>query len=251
MFSMQGKVAFITGSGHGIGRAAAKKMAALGATVGVNDLKQEFVDEAVAEIREAGGQAFGIVQNMSTREGVRSAIAELHEKTGRLDILVNNAAWVRYQSIPDVTPEVVDRMTEIGFKSVIWGIQSAAELMDPERGGVIINVASTAGFRSTLNSIVYSGIKAGVMGITRAAAAELGARNIRVNAIAPSAVPTEGTQKHRSAERDAARIARTPMGRLGTVDDMANAICMLAFDEASFISAEVLYVDGGSSRANI
>jgi NAD(P)-dependent dehydrogenase (short-subunit alcohol dehydrogenase family) len=250
MLSLAGKVAFITGSGHGIGRAAAKKMASLGAIVGVNDLKEEFVEEAVAEIRAAGGQAHGIVQNMSTREGVRAAIAALHEKTGRLDILVNNAAWVRYQSIPDVTPEVVDRMTEIGFKSVIWGIQAATEYMDPERGGSIVNVASTAGFRSATNSIVYSGIKAGVMGITRAAATELGARNIRVNAIAPSAVPTEGTQKHRSEERDAARIARTPMGRLGTVEDMANAICMLASDEASFISSEVLYVDGGSSRAN-
>lgn len=250
MLSLAGKVAFITGSGHGIGRAAAKKMASLGAIVGVNDLKEEFVEEAVAEIRAAGGQAHGIVQNMSTREGVRAAIAALYEKTGRLDILVNNAAWVRYQSIPDVTPEVVDRMTEIGFKSVIWGIQAATEYMDPERGGSIVNVASTAGFRSATNSIVYSGIKAGVMGITRAAATELGARNIRVNAIAPSAVPTEGTQKHRSEERDAARIARTPMGRLGTVEDMANAICMLASDEASFISSEVLYVDGGSSRAN-
>lgn len=251
MISFEGKVAFITGSGHGIGRATAKKMASLGAIVGVNDLKEEFVEEAVAEIRAAGGTAHGIVQNMSTREGVRAAITALYEKTGRLDILVNNAAWVRYQPIPEVTPEVVDRMTEIGFKSVIWGIQAASEYMDPERGGSIVNVASTAGFRSTMNSIVYSGIKAGVMGITRAAATELGARNIRVNAIAPSAVPTEGTQKHRSAERDAARIARTPMGRLGTVEDMANAICMLASDEAAFISAEILYVDGGSSRSNI
>ena len=99
--------------------------------------------------------------------------------------------------------------------------------------------------------MVYSGIKAGVLGITRAAAAELGARHIRVNAVCPSAVPTEGTQRNRNAERDANRIARTPLGRLGTVTDIARGICFLASDEAGFITGQALVVDGGITFTNI
>ena len=249
--SLEGRVAFISGAGHGIGRATALAMARLGATVGVNDLKQEFVEEACAQIRALGGKAIALPRDVSNREGMREAVMQLAREAGRLDIMVNNAAWVRYQPLAEITPEVMDRMVEIGFKSVIWGIQAAAEAMDAERGGAIVNVASVAGLLSAKNSIVYSGIKAGVMGITRAAAAELGARNIRVNAVAPSAIPTEGTMRNRNAELDARRIERTPLGRLGTVDDIARAICFLAGDDAGFVSAQVLTVDGGITLTNI
>jgi 3-oxoacyl-[acyl-carrier protein] reductase len=182
---------------------------------------------------------------------MRSAVLGLREATGRLDILVNNAAWVRYQPLAEITPEVMDRMLEIGFKSVIWGMQAAEEAMDPERGGAIVNVASIAGLRSAPRAVVYSGIKAGVLGLTRAAAVDLGPRRIRVNAVAPGAVPTEGTAKHRNAELDAKRIARTPLGRLGTVEDIADAICFLASDAARFVNAEVLGLDGGASQSTL
>lgn len=248
---MAGRVALVTGAGNGIGKETAKQMAARGAIVGVNDLKEEFVRATVQEITDAGGQAFDVVQNMSTREGVVAAVQRAHQHKGRLDIMVNNAAWVRYQAIPDIMPETVDRMVDIGFKSVIWGLQAAVDVMDPEAGGVIVNVASTAALRSAMNSVVYSGIKAGVLGITRAAAAELGARHIRVNAVCPSAVPTEGTQRNRNAERDANRVARTPLGRLGTVTDIARGICFLASDEAGFITGQALVVDGGITFTNI
>ena len=243
--SSEQKTVLITGAGHGIGKATAKLMAARGWAVGVNDLKEEFALEAVAEIEAAGGTAFPIVQNVATREGVETAIAAVLERTERLDGLVNNAAWVRYQAVPDIAPETVDRMLQVGFSGVIWGIQAAVAAMDPERGGTIVNVASAAGFRSAPRSLVYSGIKAGVMGMTRAAAVELGAQNIRVNAVAPSAIPTEGTAKHRSAERDAKRIADTPMGRLGTVDDIARAIGYLLGEESDFITGQVISADGG------
>ena len=249
--SLDGRVAFISGAGHGIGKAAAIAMARLGAIIGVNDLKADFVEETVAAVQAAGGTAIALPQDVSTREGMREAVIRLAREAGRLDIHVNNAAWVRYQPLDEITPEVMDRMVEIGFKSVIWGIQAAAEAMDPERGGSIINVASIAAVRSPARSVVYSGIEAGVVGITRAAAADLGARHIRVNAVAPGAVPTEGTAKHRNLELDARRIARTPLGRLGTVEDIADAICFLASDDSRFVNADVLHLDGGASQTSL
>jgi 3-oxoacyl-[acyl-carrier protein] reductase len=249
--TLAGRVALVTGAGNGIGRATALRLAARGAIVGVNDLKPEFADGTVDAIKAAGGNAVAVTQDVSSRDGMRQAVVGLADGQKRFDILVNNAAWVRYQSVPDIAPETMDRMLNIGFKAVIWGIQAAAEVMDAERGGAIVNVASVAGLISATNSIVYSGIKAGVMGITRAAAAELGARNIRVNAVAPSAIPTEGTMRNRNAELDARRVARTPLGRLGTVDDIAKAICFLAGDESGFITAQVLTVDGGIVLTNI
>jgi 3-oxoacyl-[acyl-carrier protein] reductase len=249
--SLDGRAAFISGAGHGIGRATALAMARLGATVGVNDLKQEFVDETVAEILRLGGKAMPLPHDVSSRDGMREAVLRFAREAGRLDVMVNNAAWVRYQPLAEITPDVMDRMVDIGFKSVIWGIQAAAEAMDPERGGSIINVASIAAFKSPARSVVYSGLKAGVLGITRAAAADLGPRRIRVNAVAPGAVPTEGTAKHRNADLDAKRIARTPLGRLGTVDDIADAICFLAGDGSRFINADVLRLDGGASETSL
>ena len=248
---LQDRVALITGAGNGIGRETARQMAARGAVVAVNDLKPEFVGAVVDEIRAAGGRAFGVVQNIASREGIHAAVTQARAEGGRFDILVNNAAWVRYQAVADIQADTMERMLDVGFKAVIWGIQAATAAMDPERGGAIVNVASTAALRSAPNSLVYSGIKSGILGITRAAAAELGAQRIRVNAVCPSAVPTEGTQRNRNAERDAARIAATPMGRLGTVEDIARTICFLASDDAGFVTAQGLAVDGGVTFTNL
>lgn len=248
---LAGRYALVTGAGAGIGKATALRLAARGAIVGVNDLKEELVNDTVEAVIAAGGHAFPVVKNVSTREGITEAVNIVYERGGRFDILISNAAWVRYQSVLEIAPETVDRMLDVGFKAVIWGIQAATAVMDPERGGSIVNVASTAALRSAANSIVYSGIKSGILGITRAAAAELGARNIRVNAVCPSAVPTEGTVRNRNEERDARRVATTPLGRLGNVDDIAKAIVYLASDDAGFVTAQWMAVDGGITFTNI
>lgn len=242
-----GKAVLITGAGNGIGKATALHLAGLGAVVGVNDLRANFVDGTVAEIEAAGGKAVALTQDVAQRDGMRTMVETFVQATGRLDGMVNNAAWVRYQALADIAPETVERMLNIGFKGIIWGMQAAGEFMAGP--GSIVNVASAAGLRSTPSSIVYSGIKAGVMGMTRAAAVDLGGRGIRVNAIAPSATPTEGTMRNRDAARDAHRIAQTPLGRLGTVDDMARAITFLLSDESLYISGHILSVDGGISTS--
>ncbi|GMG82102.1 glucose 1-dehydrogenase [Paralimibaculum aggregatum] len=249
--SLAGRVALVTGSASGIGRAIALELAARGAVVAVNDLREDRVSAVVEEIAAGGGHAMAVPQDIASRDGMRAAIEAVAGARGHLDILVNNAAWVRYQGVPAIQPETVDRMVDISFKAVIWGIQSAAEVMRPERRGTIINIASVEAFRSTPGSMVYSGIKAGLLGLTRAAAAELGPSGIRVNAICPGPVPTEGTMRLRNADRDAARVAQTPLGRLGTVKDVARATCFLAGEDAQFITGQALLVDGGMTFADL
>ena len=137
----------------------------------------------------------------------------------------------------------------IGLSNLVLGEVVMPEVL--QHDATPENLASMAGIVSARNSIVYSGIKAGIMGITRAAAAELGARKIRVNAVAPSAVPTEGTQRNRNVERDAQRVARTPLGRLGTVDDIAGVVCFLAGDDSGFLTGQTIAADGGYTTANL
>lgn len=246
------KLALITGAGNGIGQAAAVLLAQRGWVVGVNDLKPEFVEQTMAMIAGVGGRGIPVVQDISSQAGVQAAVDEVVTVAGTsLSAMVNNAAWVRYGPIEEIEERTVERMMRIGFSSVIWGIQAAAGAMDSRQGGAIVNVSSAAAFRSAPLSLVYSGIKAGIGGLTRAAAAELGAKGIRVNAVAPSAIPTKGTERNRNAERDAARVARTPMGRLGTVDDIARAIAYFASDDSVFVTGQVMLVDGGINTANL
>ena len=182
---------------------------------------------------------------------MRAAVAGLAERCGRLDVLVNNAAWVRYQAVPDIAPETVERMLEVGFKSVIWGIQAAAEVMDAERGGSIVNIASVAGLRSAPNSIVYSGVKAGVMGITRAAAAELGgARHPgeRHRALR-GADGGHAAQPQRRAGREAHRADAAGEARHGGGHRPRHRLPR--HDQASFVTGQVLVVDGGVTTTTL
>jgi NAD(P)-dependent dehydrogenase (short-subunit alcohol dehydrogenase family) len=246
---MEGKVALVTGGAQGIGRAICDRFAAEGAIVAVLDIKADNAERAAQAIRERGGQAVACAGNVAERATFESAVAMLERAYGRLDVLVNNAIWVRYGPIDAITPEVLDRMVGTGFKSVVWGTQVAAALMAKGRGGSIINIASAAGFLGMPNGLIYCGVKAGVLGLTRASAVELGPKKIRVNAIAPGTIMTEGVSINVDEAGMAKRIARTPVGRLGQVEDIANAAVFLAGDDSGFMTGESMLIDGGVTHA--
>lgn len=246
---MTGKVALITGGAQGIGRAICDRFAAEGATVGVLDIKAENAENAAQAIRDQGGQALAFAGNVAERSTFENAITELERTCGRLDAMVNNAMWVRYGPIDAIKPEMLERMVGTGFSSVVWGIQVAAAAMARSGGGSIINIASAAGFLGIPNALLYCGVKAGVLGLTRSAAVELGPRKIRVNAICPGSIMTEGVSINVDGAGMAKRLARTPIGRLGQVEDIANIALFLASDESGFVTGESMLVDGGVTHA--
>lgn len=244
---LEGRIALVTGGARGIGRAIVQRMADEGATVGVLDLREDLAQGAVDAVLASGGQALAFGGNVAERDTLARAVGTLKERYGRFDIIVNNAMWVRYGSIADITPEMLQRMVGTGFDSVVWGTQLAAEHMG--EGGSIVNIASAAGFLGVPEAMIYCGVKAGVLGLTRSAATDLGPRGIRVNAVAPGSVPTEGVSINVDAEKVRLRVAKTPMRRLGTVEDIASAACYLASPDSAFITGECIKVDGGVTHA--
>lgn len=246
---LEGKVALVTGAAQGIGRAIAERFIAEGAAVGVLDLKPERAQAAAAEIAARGGRTLPFAGNVADRATIEQAVRGIEAAYGRLDILVSNAIWVRYTPIDAITPEMLARMTGTGFDSVVWGIQCAAPLMARGGGGSIINIASAAAFLGMPNAMVYAGVKAGVLGLTRAAAVELGPQHIRVNAICPGSIQTEGVRINVDPAMAAKRLARTPLGRLGEADDVASAALFLASDDSGWMTGESVLVDGGATHA--
>ncbi len=248
---LEGKVALVTGAAQGIGRAIAERFLAEGAAVGALDLKPERAQAAVHEMQAKFPQArvLPFAGNVAERATLERAVAGIETAWGRLDVLVSNAIWVRYGPIANITPDMLARMTGTGFDSVVWGIQCAAPLMARTGGGSIIHMASAAAFLSMPNAMLYAGVKAGVLGLTRAAAAELGPQGIRVNAICPGSIQTEGVKINVDAAMAAKRVARTPLGRLGEVDDVAAVALFLASDDSRWVTGESLLVDGGATHA--
>lgn len=247
--ALAGKVALVTGGGRGIGKAISEVLAADGVRVAVLDIKAAFAEDAAASIRQAGGEVMAMTGDVSKRQTFIDAIGALVDKYGRFDILVNNAIWARYGAIADITPEMLDRMVGSGFNSIVWGTQAAAPAMMRNGGGSIINIASVAGYLGLPNAMVYCGVKAGVLGLTRSAATDLGQHGIRVNAIAPGTVPTEGASINADQEKMQTRVARTPLRRLGTVHDIAAAARFLASDDSAYMSGDAMLIDGGITHA--
>lgn len=248
MASLDKKTALVTGASRGLGRAIAELLAAEGAAVAIVDLKQHWSQAVVDEIRANGGTAIALEADVSSREAVRAAIEATYSEFGSLDVLVNNAMWNRYEPISEIRPETLDKMLGVGVCGIIWAIQAAAEKM-AVRGGSIINIASVSAVLGIPSAMAYCAVKAAVGGITRSGSVELGKHGIRVNSIAPSTVATEGVKAMLSEQAFSDRIERTPLGRLGTVADIAQAALWLASDGSTFVTGQTITVDGGISHA--
>ena len=242
---LNGKVALVTGGARGIGLATARAMAAEGAQVVIADVNEEAGRNALEEIEQAGGQARFEPLDVSEAAAVDRVIGATRAAFGGLDVLVNNAGIVRDARLVKMTPEQWSQVISVNLTGVFLCGQAAARvLVEQNRGGVIVNISSVVGLYGNFGQSNYAAAKAGVIGLTRTWARELGQYNIRVNAIAPGFIATEIIQA--MPERVIGTMkARTPLGRLGEASDIAEACVWLASARAGFITGAVLSVDGG------
>jgi len=239
----QGRVALITGAARGLGRAAAARLRARGASVAVNVRDPKRVD---ALARELGDGALAMAGDLADPGAPDKVVAAVLDRFGRLDILVNNAAYAHSTRFDDLTAEEWRRAIEVNMTAPFLLIKAAAASMKERQYGRIINISSLAGKTvSTLGGAHYTASKAGLQGLTRAAAKELGRFGITVNAICPGMIDTELTREHATPEQLAELAASYPIPRLGTADEVADLICFLASEAAGYITGASYDINGG------
>jgi 3-oxoacyl-[acyl-carrier protein] reductase len=247
MSRLQDKVAIVTGASKGIGASIATHLADEGAAVVVNYASsKEGADRVAADIVRAGGKAIAVQANVARRAEVERLFAETKTAFGRLDILVNNAGIYEFAPLEDVTEEHFHRHFDVNVLGPLFASQEAVKHFGPA-GGSIVNISSVVSTLTPANTSVYSATKAALDAVTRSLAKELGPRNIRVNAINPGMVETEGVHAAGLAEGDFRKQseAHTPLGRIGQPRDIAPAAVFLASDESAWITGETLLVTGG------
>jgi 3-oxoacyl-[acyl-carrier protein] reductase len=247
MSKLEDKVAIVTGASKGIGASIAKHLAAEGAAVVVNYASSKTdADRVVGEITRNGGRAIAVPGNVAKHADVARLFAETKTAFGRLDILVNNAGIYEFSPLEGVTEEHFHKQFDVNVLGVLLASREAVKHFDAA-GGSIVNISSGASTLTPPNTSVYSATKAAVDAITRSLAKELGPRNIRVNAINPGMVETEGVHAGGFLESDFRKEleARTPLGRIGQPQDVAPAAVFLASGDAGWITGETLLVGGG------
>jgi NAD(P)-dependent dehydrogenase (short-subunit alcohol dehydrogenase family) len=245
LLDLSGRVALVTGAGHGFGRAIAARLAAAGALVAVHyRTSHDGAMAVVAEIRGRGGEARAVAGDLTRDDDAARVLAEAGEAFGRLDVLVNNAGSYPLAGFLDVTAAQWDDVVSANLKSAMLCTQAAARSMIPRGGGAIVNVSSISAFRPSLDLVHYSAAKAGLEMLTRSSAVELGPKGIRVNAVAPGVVWREGIEEA-WPEGVSAYCAKAPLGRIGQPEDIADACLFLASPAARWITGTTLVVDGG------
>jgi len=234
--SLEGKTALVTGASRGIGRAIAAELASAGASVVVG--YRSGKDEADALAAEIGGRA--VQADVSNAEDAKRLV----EEAGDLDILVNNAGLTRDGLLARMSDDDWRTVIDTNLSSVFYTCRAVCRPMMKKRAGAIVNVSSIVGVHGNWGQTNYAASKAGIIGFTKSLARELGSRNVRANVVAPGYVKTQLTEVL-PEEATAAMLQNTPLGRLGEPTDVAGAVRFLCSDEASFITGEVLLVDGG------
>ena len=240
---LKGMVALVTGAAQGIGKATAEVFAKEGASVVLNDINEEVLNKAAKDIEALGVECLPVVANTSLLSDVEKMYGQVMDKFGRLDILVNNAGITRDGFLHKMTEEQWRLVIDVNLTGVFFCLQGAAKIMRAAGGGRIVNISSAARY-GNVGQANYSSTKAAVVGLTRTAAKELARKNIRVNCVAPGPINTEMLQAvpEKVLEK---LIQPIPLQRVGTPEELANAVMFLASDKSSYITGQVLNCDGG------
>jgi 3-oxoacyl-[acyl-carrier protein] reductase len=243
---LSGKVAVVTGASKGIGAEVARHLAAEGAAVVVNYASSRAgAEKVVGEIRARGGNAVAVQADVSRPDDVRGLFAEARKAFGRLDVLVNNAGIYEFAPLEAITPEHFHRQFDLNVLGLILTTQKAVKYFGPE-GGSVVNVSSFVSRLALPSTTVYSATKSAVDSITRTLSAELGPKKVRVNAVNPGMVMTEGNVSAAEGSEFRKQVeAHTPLGRIGQVDDIAPAVAFFASDDAKWVTGETLDIAGG------
>lgn len=239
-----GKVVLVTGASHGIGRGIARAFVREGAAVAVNYAHDDAAaEEVLSELRQSGGTAIAVRADVTRPEAVQGMLERVERELGPLDVLVNNAGVVRRGGLFAITPEMWDEVVDVNLKGAFLCAQAAAKGMVSRGAGVIVNLSSMRGVEGSTSSMHYAAAKAGVIALTKSLAKEL-APHVRSVGVAPGYVDTR-IQAGLTAEQRGAVEAGTPLGRFGTVEDIASAVLFLASERASYVTGQTLLVDGG------
>ena len=246
-----GKVAIVTGSGRGIGKAIAMKLAENGATLVINDVGDSApAEQTVTEIKNLNRQAIAIMADVSSSADVAKMVETAIAAYGKVDILVNNAGITRGQLTMKMTDEEWDKVLAIDLKSVFLCTRAVLRPMLKQRSGRIISMSSVVGIIGNAGQANYAAAKAGIIGFTKTIAKEVASRGITVNAVAPGFIDTPMTQVL-PEERKQALMNNIPLGYLGTPRDIAETVAFLASEEARYITGQVISVDGGISLGKL
>lgn len=243
---LKDRVCVVTGAARGIGLAIAERFGREGARLACLDVSERRLAPAVDELRANGFEVRGYAVDVASRDDVKAAFARIeNEFAAPAAVLVNNAVWARFQPLADIDAETAQQMLAVGVQGLFWTMQAAAPQMERRGGGAIINLSSVSASHPAKHSIVYSALKAGVVGLSRAAAVELSPKKIRVNVIAPGMIGTPASLAQFDEATIATRQAEMPLGRFGEPREIAALAAFLASDEASYVQGAVMIADGG------